>query len=100
MSANPTPPRPVRAEGIDSKTWDGTIPEGYPEWWHPGLQMPSWWKPGMPLGDESIELDESDEAILDRIWDDIAREDDERKARDLRAEASGGDGGPARHGDR
>lgn len=99
MSANPTPPRPVRAEGIAPKTWDGTIPEGYPEWWRPGLQMPSWWKPGMPLGDESIELDEEDEAILDKIWDDIAREDDERKARELRAEARGGDGGPAHQRD-
>lgn len=78
MSTNPRPPRPPKPEDIDPNTWDGTIPEGYPEWWRPGLSMPSWWKPGMPLGDESIELDEEDEEILDKIWDDIAREDEER----------------------
>jgi hypothetical protein len=82
MSSNRRRRRPARPQDIDAEAWDGTIPDGYPEWWHPGLQMPSWWKPGMPLGDESIELDEEDERILDRIWDEIAREDRERLARE------------------
>ena len=65
----PIPPDEI--DPIDPVTCDGAIPEGYPEWWRPGMTMPSWWKPGDLLGDESIELDEEDGRTVDAIWDDL-----------------------------
>lgn len=58
-------PEPLHIEDIDLAMWDGRVPE----------DVPPWFKLGMLLGEETIDLTEEDEAILDAIWDQIAAED-------------------------